>query len=110
MLTGGTYDIGAIAVRHLLMHAGGLADHAEGPACLDAILANPGHVWARTGQIAVMVDLGPPLSDAGAKFTYSDTGYVLPGEVIERATNQPLGQAVRDLLRWDAFGLHDVRW
>ena len=33
-----------------------------------------------------------------------------PGEVIERATNQPLGQAVRDLLRRDALGLHDVRW
>ncbi|MBD3624414.1 MAG: beta-lactamase family protein [Rhodobacteraceae bacterium] len=110
ILRGGGYDTGAITVRHLLMHAGGLADHAESPAYLGAILADPGHVWTRTEQVALMLELGPPLSHPGTDFAYSDTGYVLLGGIVERATGQPLGPVVRDLLRWDALGLPHVRW
>ncbi len=110
MLRGGGYETEAITLRHLLMHAGGLADHAESPAYLGAILADPNHVWTRTEQVAVLLELGPPLSEPGTGFAYSDTGYVLLGEIIERTTAQPLGQAVRDLLRWDDLGLRQVRW
>lgn len=110
MLRRGGYATASITVRHLLMHAGGLADHAESPAYLRAILAAPGRAWTRTEQVAVMLDLGPPLFGAGTGFAYSDTGYVLLGEIIEAITGQPLGQTVRDLLRWDALGLRQVRW
>lgn len=44
MLRSGGDETGAISVRHLLMHAGGLTDHAESPAYLAAILADPSHV------------------------------------------------------------------
>jgi D-alanyl-D-alanine carboxypeptidase len=110
VLRGGGYDTGSITVRHLLMHAGGLADHAESPEYLSTILADPGHVWTRTEQVALMVELGAPLSSPGTDFAYSDTGYVLLGEVIERATRQPLGEAMRDLLRWVELGLPQMRW
>lgn len=110
ILRGGGYDTGSITARHLLMHAGGLADHAESPAFLRAIRADPGHVWTRTGQVALMLELGASLSDPGTDFAYSDTGYVLLGEIVERATGRPLGHAVRDLLRWDDLGLRHVRW
>lgn len=110
MLRGGGYETGSITVRHLLMHAGGLTDHAESPDFLGAILASPSHVWTRTEQVAVLLKLGPPVSDPGTGFAYSDTGYVLLGEIIERTMGQPLGQAVRGLLRWDDLGLRQVRW
>lgn len=110
MLRTGGYDTGSITVRQLLMHTGGLADHAESPAYLNTVLNDPARIWTRTGQIAVMLDLGPPLSVPGAVFAYSDTGYVLLGGIIERAIGQPLGEAVRSLLRWGSLGLSNVRW
>lgn len=110
MLHAGGYETGAITVRQLLMHAGGLADHAESPAFLGAVLADPGHFWTRTEQISLMLELGPPLSAPGADFAYSDTGYVLLGEIVERAMGKPIGKALRDLLRWDDIGLGQVRW
>jgi D-alanyl-D-alanine carboxypeptidase len=110
MLRSGGYDTGAITARHLLMHASGLADHGESPAYLGAVLDDPARVWTRTRQISVMLDLGPPLSAPGAAFAYSDTGYVLLGDIIECATGQPLGEAVRALLQLDRLDLSSVRW
>lgn len=110
VLRNGGYATGAITLRHVMMHSGGLADHAQSPAYLGAVLDDPGHVWTRTEQIAAMCNLGPPLFPSGATFAYSDTGYVLLGDIIERVTRQPLGRAVRGLLRWSALGLTQVRW
>ena len=43
-------------------------------------------------------------------FHYSDTGYVLLGEILERVTGEPLPAAVRSLLHFDRIGLTDTYW
>lgn len=110
MLRAGGYETGAITPRLLLMHAGGLSDHFGSDAFTQAVLADPGRVWTRTGQIASMLAETKPVGRPGEHFRYSDTGYLLLGEIVERVTARPLGQAVRYLCGWDTPRLDGVRW
>ncbi len=109
LLTEDGYDTDAMTVRHLAMHVGGLADHV-GDAYLAQIGDDPTHVWTRTEQLEVLVATSDPLSAPGEKFAYSDTGYILLGEIIERTTDQPLHRAVREQLGFAAMGLHATWW
>jgi D-alanyl-D-alanine carboxypeptidase len=110
LLSSDGYQTQAITVRHLLMHAGGLADHAAGDAYFAIVIAEPQRVWTRTDQISVLVDTTDPIAPPGERFSYSDTGYLLLGEAIERITGQPLAAAVRELTRLDEIGLQNSWW
>ncbi|MEM1133776.1 MAG: serine hydrolase domain-containing protein [Pseudomonadota bacterium] len=100
----------SITVRHLMMHAGGLDDHFGSEAGIAAALADPQRQWTRTEQLALMVELTDPVGKAGERFHYSDTGYILLGEIIEKLTGEPLSRAVRDLNRFEALGMDQLRW
>ena len=50
--------------------------------------------------------IGPP----GAKFQYSDTGYVLLGEIIERTAGDSLAAVARRELGFDRLGLATTWW
>ncbi|MEO1046146.1 MAG: serine hydrolase domain-containing protein [Pseudomonadota bacterium] len=104
------YDTGKITVRHLLMHASGLDDHFGTDESKALVFANPLKQWTRTEQIRLLVDATDPLGQPGERFHYSDTGYVLLGEIIETVTGMRLGEAVRTLNRFDAIGIAAMRW
>ena len=110
MLNADGYDTGAMTVRQLLMHASGLNDHFASDAFRELVLADPDRVWTRTDQLAVLVDKTDPLGAPGVRYAYSDSGYLLLGEMIERITRAPLGEAVRALLRLDEIGLENTWW
>jgi D-alanyl-D-alanine carboxypeptidase len=94
-LRAGGHDPSAIRLRHLLEHTAGLPDHAQMQAYVEKILANPAHRWTAAEQIALAMDGTRPLAAPGELFSYSDTGYVILGEIVERATGKPLAAAVR---------------
>lgn len=110
MLAAASHDPRRITLDHLLTHTSGLPDHASAPAYAQAVLAHPRRRWSRTEQLALALELQPVGEGPGQRFHYSDTGYVLLGEAIERATEQPLGVAVRRLLGYDRLGLHRTWW
>lgn len=109
-LIGGAYDPEAITLGHLLAHTSGLRDHATSEAYPDVIADMPHRRWTRSEQIGLAMQLGPPLAPAGAAFQYSDTGYVILGEMIEQATGQDIGAAVRKGLDFAALGLDRTYW
>ena len=108
-LEGFGYDPDAITARHLLMHAGGLPDHADA-SYVRTIFDDPQHPWTRAEQLELMGERPGPLWPAGGGFSYSDTGYVLLGHAIERATGQRLARAAREQLGFDALGLSSTWW
>ncbi|MHB8973397.1 MAG: exo-beta-N-acetylmuramidase NamZ domain-containing protein [Pirellulaceae bacterium] len=71
----------AITVRQLLTHQGGLtpdnalADYADGPA----------QAWERICGLGVQ-------SAPGTKFTYSDVGFIVLGELVRRVSGEGLDQ------------------
>ncbi|MDJ0879086.1 MAG: serine hydrolase domain-containing protein, partial [Halieaceae bacterium] len=110
LLSSDGYDTQAITVRHLLMHAGGLNDHFASDAYKEKVLGDPQRIWTRTDQLQLLVATTDPVAPPGERFAYSDSGYLLLGEVIERTTGQPLSLAVRELTRLDAIGLNKSWW
>jgi D-alanyl-D-alanine carboxypeptidase len=110
LLLGDGYDPQAITLRHLLTHTSGLFDHTESPHYGERIIANPLHRWTRTEQVAAAMAWGDPLGAPGEVYCYSDTGYVLLGEVVERAAGMPLPAAVRELVGFERLGLRSTWW
>ena len=105
MLTRDGYQPEAITIRHLLTHTSGLFDYADSPAFGRKVSADPTHRWTRAEQLQEAMDEGEPYGSPGQVYRYSDTGYILLGEIIERTSGQPLATALRELLDYAHLGL-----
>ncbi len=100
------YDPNAITIKHCLLHKSGLFDYAEGnTSYIDSIIKNPTKKWTRTEQLKFAMVAGDPLGNPGEVYGYSDTGYILLGEIIEKVTEKSLAQALRQLLGYDRLGM-----
>ncbi|GAB1438861.1 hypothetical protein MASR2M36_16200 [Providencia sp.] len=75
------YDTDAITLRHLLEHSSGLLDHADADYLKD-VLKHPNHEWSRTEQVEMYVRKQFPIFPPSQSFIYSDTGYILLGDII----------------------------
>lgn len=85
-----------MTVRHLLSHTAGLPDHVGSESFLAdwRTLLNSGQAMPPASAIAHVFD-APALFPAGTEFGYTDTGYLLLGLVIERASGQPFYRLAR---------------
>jgi D-alanyl-D-alanine carboxypeptidase len=108
-LTVGGYDADSITVLHLLSHTSGLYDYATDPAFVDAVAGDPTHRWTRTEQLRFALEQGKPYAVPGQAFHYSDTGYILLGEIVEHASGKPLAAALRELIGYERLGL-EATW
>jgi D-alanyl-D-alanine carboxypeptidase len=105
-LVAGGYEPARITPFHLLTHGSGLRDHAQnGTPYGEAVLRDPAHVWTHAEQVEFCMVLGGPLSEPGTRFSYSDTGYVILGDLMERVAGQPLHLLMRGLLHFERLGL-----
>jgi CubicO group peptidase (beta-lactamase class C family) len=77
---------GGVTIRHLLHHTSGLPDHMW----LADRYWDPGVTLTTADMIDLFVTHRPPARFApGDRFEYSNTGYVLLGEIIARASGRP---------------------
>jgi D-alanyl-D-alanine carboxypeptidase len=85
-----------MTVDHLLRHTSGLPDHVHLPAFQSEMAARvAAKARAPTPEQSIAFVLGAePLFPAGEGWGYSDTGYLLLGLIVERAT----GEAYHDLV------------
>jgi D-alanyl-D-alanine carboxypeptidase len=104
------YNPGEITVRQLLSHTSGLADHAQAPQFIATVKANPATKWTPSEDVEHLVEWTQPVGKPGEKYSYSDTGYILLGTIIERVSGQPLPKAVRTQLALSGRGLPDTYW
>lgn len=106
ILRAGGYKPSHITLRHCLTHTSGLYDYAEGgPEYIETASKNASKRWTRTEQIQFAMDNGSPHALPGEENHYSDTGYVLLGEIIENVTQQGLAGGLRALLKFDDLGM-----
>lgn len=109
-LSGDGYAPGRITVRHLLGHTSGMADHAQTERFIETITAAPATEWTRARDVASLVAWTDPVGKPGEKFSYSDTGYILLGAIVERITGQDLPDVVREQLGFERLGLDGTYW
>lgn len=108
MLRGNGYDGNQITIRHLLQHASGIRD-----APLDMLTAEDYHrlrYRVRTPQqvLASTVQHAPDFAPGGG-WSYSNTGYVLLGLVIEQVAHRPWHAEVSARIL-EPLGLRNTRW
>ena len=108
LLDDGGYPTNVITVRQLLTHTSGIFDYARADQYYEAISANPKHRWTRMEQVQDAMKWGKPYAAPGKGYHYSDTGYVLLGEMLERLTGKPLGPALRSVLNFNKLKLDET--
>lgn len=99
------YPMDQITIRQVLRHSAGFFDHTNAPEFLEEVLSNPKHEWTRTEQLRLAVEKGDSVGPPGRQFSYSDTGYILLGEIIEKYTHSDLDGGIKSLLRLEDLGL-----
>jgi len=105
MLRNGGYDPDRITIQQLLAHTSGLYDYAGDNAFISTVFKSPRKHWSRAEQVAFAMNHGQPVARPGERYAYSDTGYVLLGEIIENTTRQSLPLSVRTQLNFSGLGL-----
>jgi D-alanyl-D-alanine carboxypeptidase len=94
-----------VTVRNLLQHRSGLVDHSTFPEFNVSVTRQ----WTPAEQLAIAVGK-PALFAPDAAWSYSDSGYVLLGQMIEHITAQPLADAVRARGGLDAVTMPSLHW
>ena len=107
ILESGGYNLSAITVRQLLQHVSRLPDY-NSLIYRQLVLEEPRHRWTRREQVKWALNHGKPIGTPGLVFAYSDTGYILLGEIIEQVSGLPQARAYRDLLGFDRLGLRET--
>ncbi|OOG73073.1 hypothetical protein B0E43_14225 [Algoriphagus sp. A40] len=54
------------------------------------------------------MEAGDPVGSPGEKFSYSDTGYIILGEIIERIYGKTLGLAIPEILDFKKLELENI--
>ncbi|WP_350286312.1 serine hydrolase domain-containing protein [uncultured Croceitalea sp.] len=102
ILSEGGYNPDMITIRHCLNHTSGLYDYAVGGTeYIEEASKDPAKRWTRTEQLQFAMDHGKPHARPGREENYSDTGYILLGEILERQTDSGLAESLRELLKFD---------
>lgn len=103
----GGYNPHEITIYHLLTHSSGMSEHTHGDRYkIDYMLTN--HVWTRTEQLQDLVKYAHPVGAIGEKFSYSDSGYILLGEIIEAITHKTMGESIVEQLSLVQLGLTSI--
>jgi D-alanyl-D-alanine carboxypeptidase len=83
-----------VTVRQLLDHTSGLPDHSRLDGFTDGLLRDRDRVWTPAELLALVGEYDhdfPP----GTDWSYSNTGYVLLGELVGAVTGRPWAAEVR---------------
>ena len=100
--------IGAqVTIRALLSHRSGLPNFTDIDAAMNEILADRARQF--TPDEIVSFVSGVPATDAGQRFAYSNTNYILLGQLIEQVDGTDLNTALHDRIT-GPLGLNATRF
>lgn len=91
----------AITIRQLLNHTSGVANYTGTAALSQAIAASPGHVFSADELLDF---IGPPRFAPGTNTEYTNTSFLLAGQIAERVGNADIASLYRTRL-WLPTGL-----
>ncbi|HVW68498.1 MAG TPA: serine hydrolase domain-containing protein, partial [Steroidobacteraceae bacterium] len=111
-LKSGGYDPARITVAELLGHTSGIATFGPSDAYERAVMEHQkAHkVWTRAEQIEFTMEHEKPVGQPGEKYYYSDTAYIVLGEIIERVSGKSLAAYVRQSLKFNELHLKSTYW
>lgn len=87
----------AISLTHLLGHTSGLRDYGPLPAYHDAVRHHPDRPWSRQQFLHAVLSRGL-LFAPGDRFSYSNVGYMLLIDIMERVTGRSFADLIADFI------------
>jgi D-alanyl-D-alanine carboxypeptidase len=93
--------------RQLLTHTSGLPNYFGEEAFFARVRLEPHRAWDPVELVDHAAAHGTPGFAPGDGFSYSDTGYVVAGILLERLTGQPLHAIYRQLV-FDPMGMQET--
>ncbi len=96
-----------LTLRHLLAHTSGLVNYSFDDDFRRRLMSDPQRPWTADELFAEIRRLGA-VGAPGEGFSYSDSGYLVAGLIIQRAVGQPLHVAMRRYI-FDPIGM-DGTW
>jgi D-alanyl-D-alanine carboxypeptidase len=91
-------DVAAtVTLAHLLQHTSGLRDYGPLPEYHQAVRRHPERPWTRDEFLDVTVSKGL-LFAPGQSWVYSNIGYMLVVDILERVTGQPFAQILSQFI------------
>ncbi|RJX39080.1 class A beta-lactamase-related serine hydrolase [Paenibacillus pinisoli] len=89
-----------VTVSQLLNHTSGVGDYFEGPVTSGrrfphSIFSEPNRIWTPQELVAFTRERQRAFGPPGEQFRYSDTGYILLGQLMEKATGSSYGSLLR---------------
>ena len=92
----------AITIRHVLTHTSGIPNHTSFPE-----FQQTGHLLPATPEQTIASFRDKPLDFApGERMSYSNSGYVLLGHLVERLSGQSYAEYLRANI-FEPLGMHD---
>jgi D-alanyl-D-alanine carboxypeptidase len=85
---------GSVTVRQLMNHTSGIPDYSQVPGLGQQLLAERDRHWS-TAEVLALVERSKRPFPPGAGYAYSNTDYVLLGEVIRSVTGRSWAAQVR---------------
>jgi D-alanyl-D-alanine carboxypeptidase len=86
-----------ITLTHLLRHTSGLRDYGPLPGYHDAVRAHPERPWTRQQFLDAVLPQGL-LFAPGERFSYSNVGYMLLIDIVERVTGRAFAELVHGFI------------
>jgi len=99
-------NINSISIKMLLQHTSGLPRYVMKSEIWSAVKEDPDKVWTYQERLSYIFN-DEPVHAAGRGWSYSDTGYILLGMLIEKITDQYYYDAVFDRIL-DRINLNDT--
>lgn len=101
----------SVTVRQLLDHTSGIADYfggrtLSGPTVKDLMIAEPNRFWQPADLLEFSRSHQRPVAPPGERFSYSDTGYVLVGLLLEHVSGRQFHDLLHDRI-FTPLGMDD---
>jgi CubicO group peptidase (beta-lactamase class C family) len=96
-----------ITIRQLLGHTSGIPSYLDQPEARAQFFSDPKAFFSRTipvQELLSFVQGKPALGEPGSAYSYSNSNYVLLGEIVEKATGSTLANQLRSRI-FEPLGL-----
>ena len=90
-------NAGRITLRMLLSHGSGLGEYGYDEWLRRQYKDNYSRTWTRREVLDAIVRLGPE-AEPGERFTYTNSNYIVIGEILELSTGKSIGNLVEDYI------------
>jgi D-alanyl-D-alanine carboxypeptidase len=84
-----------ITIRQLLNHSSGLPSHTDNAEFYKRLVRHPLHKWTPR-ELFSFCDFSSTYFPPGQGWYYSNTNYILLGEIIEKATQKPMATLLKE--------------